>query len=451
MPSRAGLKARIAEKRGDHSVRTALEIASRNLRHLRPDSPLQDKTPSFVLDGAAENHELFVRVLFSALVDADYLDTERHFAPERSVAREWKVDMEALWTRFLADQARLTGVDPSPVNQIRHEIYEQCVRAAVQPPGVYSLTVPTGGGKTRSAMAFALLHAIRHAFDRIIVAIPYTSIIEQTADVYRGIFGDAPVLEHHSGIDPERADDGARPDWARLASENWDAPIVVTTTVQVFESLFSDRPSRCRRLHNIARSVIILDEVQTLPPNLLAPILDVLKDLVAHYHVTVVLCTATQPALTESPFTPQLRGFQRVQEITADAARYFAQLRRVRYERPGELWSWSQVAAVMRQEPQALAVVNTKRDALALLDVLGDSGGLHLSTLLCGAHRRDVLRDVRGRLARGEPCRLVSTQVIEAGVDWTSRWCSARWDRLTESYRPRGDATEKADWTLAAW
>jgi CRISPR-associated endonuclease/helicase Cas3 len=234
--------------------------------------------------------------------------------------------------------------------------------------------------------------------------------------VYRGIFGDDVVVEHHSAVQPG-ADDGARPDWARLASENWDAPIIVTTTVQFFESLFADRPARCRKLHNIARSVVVLDEVQTLPSHLLAPTLDVLKELVGHYGVTVVLCTATQPALAASPFDPRFQGFAEIREIADDPASYFAALKRVHYEHARESWSWGDVAEELRDEPQALVVLNTKRDALRLLDVLGDSRALHLSTLLCGAHRRDVLREVRRRLDTGNPCLLVSTQVVEAGVD----------------------------------
>lgn len=415
LPSRTALKSRLAEKQGDAAVRTALEIAARMIRDLRPTEVIA--TPSFLFDHRGGSHELFVRMLFSGLVDADYLDTERHFAPRRSAVRERSVSFDILWERFASNQARISGVDGSPLNRVRHEIYEQGLRVAALPPGVFSLTVPTGGGKTRSVMGFALRHALRHGLNRIIVAIPYTSIIEQTADVYRGIFGDALVLEHHSAVDPERPDDGVHPDWARLASENWDAPIIVTTTVQLFEGLFADRPSRCRRLHNITLSVVVLDEVQMLPPHLLAPILDVLKELVAHYRVTVVLCTATQPALTESPLAPRFKGFAEVREIIEDPARYFVALRRVHYERPAEAWSWEQVADVMRAERQALAVVNTKPDALALLDALADSDVLHLSTLLCGAHRRDVLREVRRRLDGAERCLLVSTQVIEAGVD----------------------------------
>jgi CRISPR-associated endonuclease/helicase Cas3 len=254
----------------------------------------------------------------------------------------------------------------------------------------------------------------------VIVAIPYTSIIEQTADVYRGIFGEEAVLEHHSAVVPrEEVTDpiSLSEVWSRLAAENWDAPVVVTTTVQLFESLFERKTTACRKLHNIVRSVLILDEVQTLPVGLLEPILDGLRQLVAYYGVSVVLCTATQPALDDSPY---LKGLPNVREIVPEPARLFAELgKRVQYSLPatGENWTWDRVAEEMRKTEQVLTVVNTKGDALALLDALQDPEALHLSTLLCGAHRRDVLNEVRRRLAQGFPCRLISTQVVEAGVD----------------------------------
>ncbi len=264
-------------------------------------------------------------------------------------------------------------------------------------------------------------HAIHHYLDQVIVAIPYTSIIEQTADVYRGIFGeeDGLVLEHHSAVvvdDQENSPVTAQQAWPRLASQNWDAPVVVTTTVQLFESLFANRPGRCRKLHNLARSVIVLDEVQTLPPDLLEPILDVLRQLVAHYGTTVVLSTATQPALDESPY---LHGLPNVQEIIPTPERYFQKMQRVHYEVPAasQRWTWLEVAERLRSERQALAIVNTKGDAMALLDALGNQAALHLSTLMCGAHRRATLEEVRRRLKEGDPCLLVSTQVVEAGVD----------------------------------
>ena len=362
--------------------------------------------------------ELFLRFLFSALVDADYLDTEAHFDPGRSRLRYRPVDLEALAESFWKEQDKLSGHDQSPVNLARHEIYQFCLAAAECPPGIFRLTVPTGGGKTLSGMAFALRHALKYQKHRIIVAIPYTSIIDQTAQVYRRIFGDENILEHHSAVTPREDEDHfVQQQWTRLAAENWDAPIVVTTTVQLFESLFANRPAACRKLHNLAQSIIILDEVQTLPTGLLAPILEVVQQLVDHYGVTVVLSTATQPSLVDSgsPYLKGLRG--EIREIVPDPARYFQALKRVSYDCPGEAWSWERVAQEMAAEPQCLAVVNTKKDALALLDALNDPEALHLSTLLCMAHRRKVMEGIKVRLATGQPCRVVATQVVEAGVD----------------------------------
>jgi CRISPR-associated endonuclease/helicase Cas3 len=335
----AKLKGRLGEKKADPMVREALEAAGRALAPLLPAEPIADLLPAFLQEagpraGAARNQELFLRLLFSALVDADFLDTEKHFQPDRAAGRGRSPSLVDLWRRFEGEQSRFSGREETPLQRARHEIYQACLAAAELPPGLFRLTVPTGGGKTRSGMAFALRHALRHLLDRIIVAIPYTSIIEQTADVYREILGDLSdggLLEHHSAVG-DRDDAGspvtAEQQWARLASENWDAPVVVTTTVQLFESLFAHRPAKCRKLHNIARSVLILDEVQTLPPHLLDPILDVLAQLVRYYGVTAVLCTATQPALTSNRY---LKGLTDVREIVPGPERYFQTLKRVHY------------------------------------------------------------------------------------------------------------------------
>lgn len=382
-------------------------------------------------------YEFLLRMLFSALVDADFVDTEAHFDPEKADARGRRsLAVTEMWEVFKQDQASsFSGVsDTTPVNRVRSEVYEACVSAARRPPGIYRLSVPTGGGKTRSGMAFALRHAVEHGMDRVIVAAPYTSIITQTAEVYRNIFGDEAVLEHHSAVRTSREREGfvgepaeaedlrARRVRLRLATQNWDAPLVVTTTVQLFQSLFANRTSSCRKLHNIARSVIVLDEVQTLPAGLLAPIVSVLGELVRRYSASVVLCTATQPALDGS--TPYLEGFESVEDIVPreKAVHHFQSLRRVSYEIPDEAWSWERLAGRVVEEAEsgsALIVLNARKDALAVLDAIGDDhpGLFHLSTLLCGAHRRDVLEEVRRRLHAREPCVLVSTQVVEAGVD----------------------------------
>ncbi|MBI2952766.1 MAG: CRISPR-associated helicase Cas3' [Chloroflexi bacterium] len=364
--------------------------------------------------------EMFLRLLFSALVDADFLDTERHFQSGRAAYRGMSVAIPELWARFEQDQRRFGGDPVGQVGQTRAEIYNACLQAAEQPPGVFRLTVPTGGGKTRSAMAFALRHAMRHGHHRVVVAVPFVSITEQTAEVFREMFGrddsgNPIVLEHHSGV--ERRDGGENDFdemWTRLAAENWDAPVVVTTTVQLFESLFANTPSRCRKVHALAKSVIILDEAQALPPHLLRPILDALAQFCRHYGATVVISTATQPAFEAIPAFRDVPAT----EIAPDLSRFFTSLKRVDYrwltERP---LGWEEVAEVARGERQVLMVLNTKKAALALLDALGDDDALHLSTLLCGAHRRAVIAEVRRRLAVGERCRLVSTQVVEAGVD----------------------------------
>jgi CRISPR-associated endonuclease/helicase Cas3 len=365
--------------------------------------------------------EVFLRMLFSALVDADFLDTEAHFQEAgQEVRQAARIGLEELWRRLEQSQQWLMAGCSGPVAQARREIYDYCLAAAGSPPGLFRLTVPTGGGKTRSGMAFALRHALLHGMQRIIVAVPFISITEQTAEVYREIFeaGDDQtpvVLEHHSAFLLQEEDEfSPRAQWTRLAAENWDAPIIVTTTVQLFESLFGNSPSTTRKLHRLARSVIILDEAQALPPHLLTPILDVLGRLCTDYGSSVVFSTATQPAFE----TIQAFAGIAATEIVPQPERYFAALKRVRYEWYTErALSWDEVAALIKDEPQVLVVLNTKADALALLDALGDPAALHLSTLLCGAHRRHVIREVKRRLVAGEPCRLVSTQVIEAGVD----------------------------------
>lgn len=414
LPSRTELKEFLRHKTKKQSAEEAINLFGKQLTTVKPHASL--KVPAHITSEL--DCEFFIRMLFSALVDADFLDTEHHFNSERAGNRQTTSSLSDLWQDFEKDQSNFKNAPTTTVNSMRQAVYEACLLAADKSQGIFRLTVPTGAGKTRSGMAFALKHALCHSLDRVIVAIPYTSIIEQTADVYRKIFR-AGVLEHHSAIvsQNEGADPVSFNDvWSRLAAENWDAPIVVTTTVQLFESLFHSKTTVCRKLHNIARSVIILDEVQTLPIHVLAPILDALKQLVAHYNVTVVLCTATQPALDDSPY---LKGLENVREIVPEPSRFFSELKRVSYEWPhaGEKWTWERVAQEMRKAERVLAVVNTKSEAILLLDALQDEEAFHLSTLLCGAHRRTVLHEVRQRLLHGRPCRLVSTQVVEAGVD----------------------------------
>jgi CRISPR-associated endonuclease/helicase Cas3 len=421
----AELQTWFTERQQDRSTdgtTSAIEAAIVTMRSrfpvIDPSEPLV--VPSYVQ--TKEATEFFLRMLFSALVDADFLDTERHRNRFKAAHRRTAFSIEDLWQRFVADQQQHTSHTDTPVNQARHTLYEACLTAAEQPSGLFRLAIPTGGGKTRSGMGFALHHAVTHGMERIIVAVPYISITEQTASVYRTIFETETdtipvVLEHHSGAATRRDESSEyQPDqmWARLAAENWDAPIIVTTTVQLFESLFANQTSRCRKLHRLARSVIILDEAQALPPHLLTPILDSIRQLCTNYGTTVVLSTATQPAFDSIRSFADLPAY----DIVPDAARWFTALKRVDYDWDlDRALSWHDLADIMRTETQVLTVVNTKQDALDLLDALGDPEALHLSTLLCGAHRRDVIEQVKHRLATGLPCRLVSTQVIEAGVD----------------------------------
>ncbi len=414
LPDQADLKNWIRDKAASPYITAALRAAQATWPNLLPAAPV--KPPPHVTENPLAA-EFLLRFLLSALVDADRLDTEAHFTPNQAQLRTAPAAGD-MWPRLEHHMAGLSGHRSDPVGQVRHRVYTACLAAADLAPGFFRLTVPTGGGKTLSSLAFALRHAQTHRLERVIVAIPYTSIIEQTAEVYRQVLGAEAVLEHHSNVeladDPNNLTESQRR--AALAAENWDAPVVVTTTVQLFESLFAARASRCRKLHNLARSVLILDEVQTLPTQLLEPILDSLRQLVAHYGVTVVLCTATQPAFSDGPFRHRLAD---VQEIVPEPAQLFTALRRVEYTWPGadEPWLWDKVATEMRRAGQVLAIVNTRADARELLAALQEPDALHLSTLLCGAHRRDVLAEVRRRLAHKQPCRLVSTQVVEAGVD----------------------------------
>lgn len=364
--------------------------------------------------------EFFTRMVFSALVDADFLDTERHFDPDAAASRTQGMEMEELWARFRAFHSSLPA-GKGRVSEVRTAVYSDCLEAAASDQGVFRLTVPTGGGKTLSSMAFALKHAIQHNLERIIVAVPFTTITEQTADVYRSAFGiqaESPaVLEHHSAVDPTRTDDQTRAGlWSRLAAENWDAPIIVTTTVQLFDSIFARRTGKCRKVHRLASSVLILDEAQALPPHVLDPILDALRRLSSFYKTSVVLCTATQPALDDAP---GFRGLTDVRDIVKDPQRHFQKLRRVEYESVTETWSWDRVADEALSAQQSLVILNTVGNSADLFDAVDskDPDALYLSTRLCGAHRRAVLSAVKQRLGARMPCHLVSTQVVEAGVD----------------------------------
>jgi CRISPR-associated endonuclease/helicase Cas3 len=379
----------------------------------------------------------WIRMLFSALVDADFLDTEAFMDEGRRQTRAaWpalSMYRAQLTGRLdaMARQVRSDGREDDSVMRARADVLAKCRAKALLPPGVFTLTVPTGGGKTLSSLAFALEHAAVHGHRRIIHAIPYTSIIEQTADVFKGIFGSDAVVEHHSQSESD-ADGRRETARSRLACENWDAPLIVTTNVQLLESLFAARTSRCRKLHRIAHSVIVMDEAQLLPPDFLQPVLDVLRLLVDHYGVTLLLCSATQPVLSDTrrfDARKSLRGLPPATAIVEDEVTLFQTLRRTRFEWPSDMSQETPLEVIadsVAQEHAALAIVNTRVDAadlLRLLDQLCEEPPLHLSAAMCGQHRADVISQIRQRLeARRQgrverPLRVVSTQLVEAGVD----------------------------------
>ena len=358
---------------------------------------------------------LWVRMLYSCLVDGDFLDTEA-FMSGGTVQRQGYDPLETLLERLNKHISKWFP-GKTELNRNRCAILSQCLEAASQPRGVYSLTVPTGGGKTVASLAFALHHAKTHGLERVIYVIPYTSIIEQTADQFRKILGAENVLEHHSGVTYDTQDE-ATPETQRMAraTENWDMP-VVTTAVQFFESIYSNRSSKCRKLHNLAKSVIIFDEAQMLPIPYLRPCVSAIAQLIGHFHATAVLCTATQPALNPlfAEFLPSHTATELCPEGTCDETIF----RRVTFQTEIEKeMSWEAVAEVLTQLPQVLCIVNTRKSAKRLYDLLGDQEDtFHLSTLMTPTHRRAVLEVVRGRLKGGLPCRVVSTSLIEAGVD----------------------------------
>ena len=355
-----------------------------------------------------ETAEFLGRMVFSALVDADRLDTEAFCSPASAAGRKLRrPSLSSLRKRLEAEIDRLARrAPPTTINAVRAQVRHDCLVAAARRPGIFSLTVPTGGGKTLAALTFGLEHALAHGLERVIVAIPYTSIIEQTASVYRKLFGADAVVEHHSAIEPQHDTDANR-----RACENWDAPIIVTTNVQLLETLFTHRPSRARKLHAVCRSVIILDEAQTLPPQFLTPILDGLQELVGHYGASIVISTATQPALASRLGTE-------VTEIVSDPSPLFGALNRVEIVLPAR-WdqptSNAELAARLAGEEQFLLITHRRADAQELASLIPDA--FHLSAAMCGAHRQGVMRSVRKRLSAGLRCRLVSTQVVEAGVD----------------------------------
>jgi CRISPR-associated endonuclease/helicase Cas3 len=363
------------------------------------------------------------RMIFSCLVDADFLATEWFYDHGKSYARRRRLLAPAALAPVLRAHLDVLASKPAGViDRHRAAILAACRNAAVQAPGVFILHVPTGGGKTLSSLSFALDHAAAHGLDRVIYAIPYTSIIEQTADVFRmALFsaGSDVVVEHHSAAEIPDSGEGEEPiggQKLRLATENWDAPLVVTTTVQLFDSLYASRPSRCRKLHNLARSVIVLDEVQALPLDRLTPCLAALRELTTRYGSTLVLCSATMPDLaTDASLKVTLPS---PRPIVKPSPTLSAAFRRVTSELLNEPITDQTLAKRLTDSSEVLCIVDARRHAAEVFDLLPDDGSrFHLSAAMCPAHRREGLNTVKERLSQRLPCRLVATRVIEAGVD----------------------------------
>lgn len=385
------------------------EILIPDLNKVRPSlTPINNKM-GFAIS-------FYTRMLFSCLVDADFLDTERFISPDKSSFRGQHESFDDLFAKFdYYMKTKLSLAEENSINKYRREIYEQCIEKAELSPQMFSLTVPTGGGKTLSSMAFALNHLKKHNLNRILYVIPYTSIIEQNADVFREIFGNQNVLEHHSNYDPknEKSENiDIAQEKLKLSSENWDIPIIVTTNVQFFESLFSNKVSRCRKLHNLAKSVIILDEAQMLPTGFLKPCLAVLSELVVNYGSTVVICTATQPnlnGLLDKSIKPI--------EIMHSLQELYEAFRRVCVTDLGNMDD-SDLSTSLNARKQVLCIVNTRKHAQSLYEQLSESESCyHLSARMCPVHRRKKLKEIKSLLKEGAECRVVSTQLIEAGVD----------------------------------
>jgi len=376
---------------------------------------------------------LDARMLFSALVDADYLATEAHFneGPDGYRVRDSGPALEPelglqLLNAYLCgvrDQAIRWGVAVEML-ALRDDLMQACLEAASLSPGLFTLTAPTGSGKTLAMMGFALKHALVHGLRRIVVVLPYLSIIDQSAQVYEHVFADMPpgyVLEDHSLA----GEPGKDEDTTRLAAQNWDAPIIMTTTVRFFESLFASRPTDCRKLHRLARAVIMFDEAQTMPVSLMVPTLATLSHLQSDYSASVLFSTATQPALeaaygrAEEKKRRSVAGW-RPKEVVGDELRLFDRARRVRVEWPEKTTDWDTLADIIAAQRQALVIVNLRRHAADLfcrVQKRAPEGTYHLSTNMCPAHRLQVLAEVKTRLREGLPCRLISTQCVEAGVD----------------------------------
>lgn len=415
-----------------------------DLKKLMQDTSLPEDIDLSVPDFAKEpmpkgykevDGQHLVRMLFSCLVDADWLDTERFMQPDTAALRGHYDDMATLSEKLSRYCERFDTPEKSPLNQIRTEIQSFCREAASLEPGFFELTVPTGGGKTIASVIWAVNHALAHGKKRIIIAIPFTSIIVQTAHILRDIFGAHNVVEHHSLVDEDEVGiEDENPKGSvknregehamRLACDNWDAPIIVTTNVQLFESMFSNRPGKCRKLHSLCNSVVILDEVQALPRPLLQPIIDAMQTYARLFSTSFLFCTASQPVLTDRRKGQNQAAFlgipsKTIRHIIPPGKKLHDALRRVSLKISEERINIEQLAEQLSGCPRVLCIVNTRKIAADIFKALPpDENNFHLSRSMCSAHLAETIAEIRSRLSEGTgPVRVIATQLIEAGVD----------------------------------
>lgn len=428
LPSTGDLAGSLAEAEG--GSRADVEEAVSRATPLFPESLLSDPVPlPDWLSGPRPDKlavDLLIRMVFSTVVDADRLDTHRHFHPEASrpesrPVTELSEPFERQRKLHLEEREKSGKEGGTVLAGLRERAYQQAVAAAVQRPGIFRLPAPTGLGKTILAAGFALAHARHHGMRRVIVAVPFTSVTEQNARVYRDLLGDSNVLEHHSGADLDRVPEALR--WQKLASENWDSPFIVTTTVQLFESVFSNRPGAMRKLHRLAGSVIVLDEVQALPDDLLLPILSSLRHLTEYFGCTVLLSSATQPEFWS------LEPFEDLESrsVLPDPEHFYRAVEKARniqfewlMDRPRSL---EEIADLAADEPQVLVIVNTTENAARLhqlIEARRQAPGrvIHLSKRMASAHIRATVADIVALLKDAQPVAVISTQLVEAGVDF---------------------------------
>jgi len=407
------LKARLKKNLEEYSAyRNEIDLFKIKLpvfKQLRPST----KTGGFTLS-------FFTRMLFSCLVDADYQDTENFITRgEKKRGGYYGIPWyREQFIRFLEKFENPTN----PINDKRTEILQTCIKKANYEPGLFTLTVPTGGGKTFASMAFALNHAYINQLNRIIYVIPYTSIIEQNASSFKEVLGEHNVLEHHSNFDWKSENWKLSVDYLddhsnnaieklKLSAENWDIPIIVTTNVQFFNSLFANRSRGCRKIHNIAKSVIIFDEAQMLPLDYLKPCIYAISELISNYGSSAIFCTATQPSIER--FMP---GKVQFQELAPNPKELYQFFKRVRVCSIGKL-SDSDLMEKINFNDQVLCIVNTRKHAKGLFDMLSGKDGFHLSTLMCPIHRKETIKEIKNRLKNSIPCKVISTQIMEAGID----------------------------------